>query len=97
MIKKTLPWIDDRIDDLLGKLETLVRENQRPASEVILDDDDALKILKICKRSLATLRSDGLLSYSKVKGKVYYRLSDILALIEFNKIPIVTSSIKIHR
>jgi len=83
-------WAEDRLDDLIERLSSIINENQRPASEVILDENDALSTLKICKRSLAALRAEGLISYSKVKGKLYYKLSDVLNLINSNVVNQIT-------
>ena len=85
--KSMLPkYAEDRMDELIEKLALIANENHRPANEVILDDEDVMKILKICKRSLATLRDDGLLKFSKPKSKIYYKLSDVLELINSNEV-----------
>ncbi len=43
----------------------------------IIDNDTFLKLLNISKRTGVTWRSTGIIGYSKIDGKIFYRLSDI--------------------
>ncbi|MDM1415695.1 helix-turn-helix domain-containing protein [Myroides odoratimimus] len=45
--------------------------------EELLDNQDVLQILKISPRSLQRYRSDKKLPYYRLKGKIYYKLSDV--------------------
>ncbi|MDM1094739.1 helix-turn-helix domain-containing protein [Myroides odoratimimus] len=45
--------------------------------EELLDNQDVLQILKISSRSLQRYRSDKKLPYYRLKGKIYYKLSDV--------------------
>ena len=49
-----------------------------------LDNQDVLQILHISPRTLQTLRSNGTLPFSRIKGKFYYKVSDLEALLESN-------------
>ena len=49
-----------------------------------LDNQDVLQILHISPRTLQTLRSNGTLPFSRIKGKFYYKVSDLKALLESN-------------
>ena len=63
--KNKLPiYAEERIDDLIEQLTHTVQDNQRPANEVILVEEEAMSKLKICKYSLASLRSEGLIGLS---------------------------------
>ena len=73
-------------EEFLKELRHEVLKAQRPADQVILDEVDFCKFLKICKRHAANLRASGAITYSKAGGKIYYRLSDVLDFIEKNKI-----------
>ena len=88
-------WAEDRLDELIQKVEELVTTNQRPASEVILDDSDVMQMLKMCKRSLAALRAKNVITWYKVGGKVYYRLSDVLEMLDRNKVLVQLPSCKL--
>ena len=58
----------------------------RPAEEVILDEKGMQRYLSISPRTAAQLRVDGRITYYKQGGKIYYKLSDILAYVEENKV-----------
>lgn len=49
-----------------------------------LDNQDIMQILHISPRTLQTLRSNGTLPFSRIKGKFYYKVSDLKALLESN-------------
>ena len=76
----TLLEVNKRLDILLKKLDSKY-ENPK---YVILDNADILKIFKISDRTAANWRKDGTLSYAAIKGKVYYRLSDVHKLLDDN-------------
>jgi len=45
--------------------------------ETWLDNVEVMALLKISKRTAQTYRDSGLISFSQVGNKIYYRLSDI--------------------
>jgi hypothetical protein len=49
-----------------------------------LDNQDVMQILHISPRTLQTLRANGTLPFSRIKGKFYYKVSDLAALLESN-------------
>jgi hypothetical protein len=85
-LHKKIHWAEDRLDELLEDIKDAIVKNQRPANEVILDDKGVMQMLNICKRSLASLRSSGTIVWSKIGGKIYYKLSDVLEMLERNRI-----------
>ena len=48
------------------------------------DADEVSKKLKITQRTLQRWRLNGVIPYSRVKGRCYYRMSDIIALLKSN-------------
>ena len=52
--------------------------------ERLLDNQDACQMLHASKRSMQRHRSDGTLNYHMVKGKVYYKESDIENFIRYH-------------
>ncbi|MGC3978289.1 MAG: helix-turn-helix domain-containing protein [Paludibacteraceae bacterium] len=46
-----------------------------------LDNQDVMQILHISPRTLQTLRSNGILPFSRIGNKLYYRRSDIQRLL----------------
>ena len=49
-----------------------------------VDAEDVIRKLHITKRTLQNWRNSGVLPYSHVKGKYYYRKSDVLVLLMNN-------------
>jgi hypothetical protein len=72
---------------LLLDIEEIQSKAHRNANEVILDDFELCKLLKISKRKSAELRSKREIRYYKSGGKVYYFLSDVLEYIRRNEVP----------
>ena len=56
-------------------------------SEEWIDGQVVIQTLHISKRTLQTLRDGGVLPYSRINGKFYYKVSDIEALLESNYSP----------
>ena len=46
-----------------------------------LDSAEVCSILRVCPRTLQTLRSNGTLGYSQIVRKVYYRAEDVQRII----------------
>ncbi|MGG9960010.1 helix-turn-helix domain-containing protein [Ferruginibacter sp. SUN106] len=70
---------------------------QRPPDQVILDEVDFCNFLKISKRHACDLRVEGQITYSKIGGKLYYKLSDILNFIERHQVKSVAQSIRLFK
>jgi hypothetical protein len=49
-----------------------------------IDAQEVLQKMHISQRTLQTWRINGLLPFSRIRGKIYYRKSDILSLLENN-------------
>jgi len=65
----------DKMDHIDKKLDD--RKNANPLSEVWLDIQEACQLLKISKRTLQSYRDNGILPFSQIGGKIYFRASDI--------------------
>ncbi len=60
--------------------------------EAWVDGNEVAKALNVSNRTLQTFRDNGTLPYSRVKGKFYYKVADIEALLESNYSPTKTVS-----
>lgn len=49
-----------------------------------IDAQDIMQKLHISPRTLQTWRTNNILPFSRIQGKLYYRKSDILALLDKN-------------
>jgi hypothetical protein len=72
-----------------------IQHAQRPADEIILCDEDVMKILKISKRKLQYMKSERSISYSLLKTRSYYLLSDILEILKETRIEGFAKDIRI--
>lgn len=52
---------------------------------MIYNSDQACVILKICKKSLQTLRDKGEISYSKVRGRILFTFDDLTEVLTNNR------------
>lgn len=71
----------EQVRELLIEIRTELSKLQRPADEVILDDVDLRQMLKVSKRTTANWREIRQITYSKLGGKIYYKLSDVLDML----------------
>jgi hypothetical protein len=53
-----------------------------PADEMWIDKQDIISRLHISDRTLQTWRTKGILPYSRIRRKIYYRESDLKKLLE---------------
>lgn len=67
------------LDHLVKRLEILIEklpQNSNP-SETWMDISETAKWLKVSQRTLQSYRDKGLLPYSQIKSKIYFRLQDL--------------------
>lgn len=78
----------NRVKDRLDRLESKVDFLAKPMSEKLnckyLDSDATAKILKISKRTLAKIRSEGEIPFIKVRRRIIYAACDIENYMESN-------------
>ena len=71
------------LDRMLDGIEQLVK-NCKPTlnGERYLTDKDVAKNLKVSRRTLQDYRTEGRIPYCQLGGKILYRESDILKMLE---------------
>ena len=82
--------IDKRIfDELIVRLSEIEKKVTRlcsPARDAGLkkwmDNRDVCEVLRISKRTLQVYREKGLLPYTRIKNKIFYRPEDVQKLLE---------------
>ena len=81
--KSALDGMKNKLRELLEMTENAVRK-YTPIfkEEQWLDNQEVCLMMKITKRTLQTYKDKGLLPYSKLNRKNYYKLSDVRALLE---------------
>ena len=78
------------LDGMTNELKALLELTENATMKYIsifkeekwLDNQEVCLMMKITKRTLQTYKDKGLLPYSKLNRKNYYKLSDVQALLE---------------
>jgi len=86
----------NEIQELITTLKDakqIIQNATKFPEQIIFDDVDLRAFLKISKRTSAYWREKREITYSKLGGKIYYRLSDILALIKKYEVAAINSSL----
>ena len=65
----------DKIDAMAGSINH--KSNANPLTDTWLDIQEVCQLLKISKRTLQSYRDNGILPFSQVSGKIYFKASDI--------------------
>lgn len=72
----------EELKSIQSKLDLI--ETPVPLEERWLTIEETCKVLKICKRTCQSYRDSGILPYSKHKGKIHIKASDIQSHLEKN-------------
>ena len=73
--------------DLVNRLEELnkkLEEKQKNPQDTFLDNQEFLQLMNISKRTAQTWRDEGVISFSQIGSKIYYRMSDVQKLLDNN-------------
>ena len=77
----------EMITQLRNRIESILK-NYRPVmnGEIYLSGENVCKLLHISKRTLQQYRDDNILPFIQIGGKIIYKESDILTILEQNYI-----------
>jgi len=75
---------------IVGKIEainTRLTAKEKEPAEKWLDNLELMTLLKVSKRTAQSYRDTGVISFSQVGNKIYYKLSDVETLLNkhYNK------------
>ena len=81
------------IMQLRNRIESILK-NYRPImnGEIYLSGEDVCKLLHISKRTLQQYRDDNILPYIQIGGKIIYKETDLMTILEQNYINHKTNS-----
>lgn len=77
--REPLEKVQERLNVMLKKLEQTQRSNPE---QVFFDNQEFIHLMNISKRTAQQWRSAGIIGFSQVGDKLYYRLSDILNMLD---------------
>lgn len=69
----------------LTRMEALLKLKQGAPDDVFVDNQEFLQIMNVSKRTAQAWRDQKVITYSQVGNKIYYRMGDILKLLEKNR------------
>ncbi len=77
----------EQYNNLVSRLDQLkisLESNQKPSQETFLDNQEFIQLMNISKRTAQTWRDDGVVSFSQIGSKIYYRMKDVELLLDKN-------------
>jgi len=82
--EKVLKRIDEQVSLIVVKMKI---DSKLDPEDIIFDNQEFLKVMNISKRTAQQWRDTGYIGFSQLGNKIYYRLSDIKALLNANYNP----------
>ena len=72
---------------MLDAINNRLTAKEKEPKEIWLDNQEMMQMLKISKRTSQHYRDSGMISFSQVGNKIYYKLSDVEELLKrhYNK------------
>ena len=71
--------------DLLQRLDKIQQEvsnKQKSPVDTFIDNQEFIQIMNVSKRTAQSWRDEGIISFSQIGSKIYYRMSDVQALLD---------------
>lgn len=69
-----------RMDDM----NAVLNQKQKSPQDTFVDNQEFIQLMNISKRTAQAWRDEGIISFSQVGSKIYYRMSDIQKLLDGN-------------
>ena len=77
-----LPEELQEVVDRLDKIENILKNKQEKVEEPFLDNQEFLQLMNISKRTAQTWRDEGIIPFSQIGSKIYYKMSDVKNLLD---------------
>jgi hypothetical protein len=85
-IMNALLFLAQEVKELKALVVQVQKTRSQKFDENWMDAQDVMLSLHISRRTLQSLRDNGTLPFSRINGKLYYKMSDIESLLESNYI-----------
>ena len=72
--------LEDKLDTILEFVAAIEKEPKEDLDNIWVDNYEACTFLRISTKTLQRLRASNEISYSRIRGKVYYRVSELQRL-----------------
>lgn len=83
-VMQMLLQLSAAIKEIKAQLLVMKQTRTEAFKQTWIDGQDVMLALKISKRTLQTLRDSGILPFSRINGKFYYKVADLENLLESN-------------
>lgn len=70
----------------LTRMEAMLKLKQANPDDVFVDNQEFLQVMNISKRTAQAWRDQKLIAFSQVGNKIYYKMGDIMLLLQKNRI-----------
>ena len=80
--KYSMPEILKEIESILLNIEKMLKIQPAIISDPILDTGGVMNLLKVSRRSLQNWRDEGIIQFSTINGKIYYKFSAINKMLD---------------
>ncbi|RFM29594.1 helix-turn-helix domain-containing protein [Deminuibacter soli] len=70
----------------LTRMEAMLKMKQANPDDVFVDNQEFLQVMNISKRTAQAWRDQKLIAFSQVGNKIYYKMGDIMLLLQKNRI-----------
>jgi hypothetical protein len=91
-INESIQKISRDIRSISESMQQLRKSQLEKFNEAWISGHDVIKSLNISLRTLQSLRDSGLLPFSRINGKFFYKVSDLEKLMEENYTPSKSNS-----
>ncbi len=72
----------DEVIKRLDKIQSEVSNKQKSPAETFVGNQEFIQIMNVSKRTAQSWRDEGIISFSQIGSKIYYRMSDVQALLD---------------
>ena len=79
LTKNDFSEIKETLAELASQIKTIKKSS--PLSEQWLDNQDLCELLHVSKRTLQNYRDNGVIPFSQIGGKIYYKATDVEKLL----------------
>lgn len=86
--KQTFDELLSRFCTLEGKVTKLCRPVEDSGLKKWLDNQDVCEILRVSKKTLQVYRDKGILPFSRIKHKIFFKSEDVRYFMESNYHPL---------
>ena len=70
--------------DALNEIKSRLIQNTKKPEDSFIDNGEFLQLMKISKRTSQVWRDTGVIAFSQIGNKIYYKLSDVEELLKNN-------------